>query len=214
MSGKKTYLHASPRGHQDLEVSLVGPLPRAMNWLIIERALGRCPSDLERSRIVEVVELHAAVIRNGREARVSAQDIKKSLYGLATMPRANVRRQLARADGWTQAQVETGLMRYGTGADQATPLQIKAAAAARVHKVKRPPGRPSDNSLFARAIIALWRELGGRSLSATARESRHADQVFYGTPIVEFGAALFAAAGVAGEKPAVAERLRKALELS
>ena len=214
MSGKKTYLHPSSRGHQDLEVSFVGPLPCGINWLIIERALGRCPTDPERSRIVDVVELHAAIIRNNRQARVSAQDIKESLRGLATMPRDDVRLQLARADGWTQAEVETGLMRYGTGANQATPLQVKAAAAARVDKVKRSSGRRSDSSGFAHAIVALWRELGGRSLSATARESRHADQVFYGTPIVEFGAALFAAAGVAGEKPAVAARLRKALERS
>ena len=74
MSGKKTYLYPSPGGHQDLEVSLVGPLPRGINWLIMERALGRSPSDLERCRIADVVESQAEVIQNNRVVSGTSPD--------------------------------------------------------------------------------------------------------------------------------------------
>jgi len=208
MAGKKTYLHPSPGGHRDLEVALVEPLRRQIDWQTVESALGRPLEDHERLLVADVVEREAHYRRMVRAAKPSAQDVKETLSGIAKMGDAEVRAELARADGWTQAEVFTALWRSGARDDAALfdpkPEQIRAAAAARIDKVPSRPGRRSDTAPLALAILGLWRALGGAEYRPHVSDD-------YSSPLVDFAAALYEAAGVPGGKAAVAARLRQAL---
>lgn len=199
-SGDRSALEAA-RWVQPLEVA-------PASWEAIENALRRTLTTSERTTIVDLVSLHASWIREAREVKVSTQQIKATLQALAR-PDSDAVRLLAASDGWTQAHIETALMRAAkvTGARIEPPSaeQIRAAATSELAQGRfRKGGRGDPSTLLTRAIVVRWRSLGG-SLAVWERDGQ-------ACPMVRFAAAIFGATRApSADLPAVAKRLRKAL---
>lgn len=207
MAGRKTYLHPSLGGRRDLEVAWVEPLRKEIDWLTVESALGRQLDDHERLLAADVLESQSHWRRMARAAKPSTQDVKETLRGLAQMEDARVLQAYKRSDCWTQREIFTGLRKLGLDDANPTPSDIRLVARWRLAKVPSRDGRPGADVALTRAILALWRDLGGAPCKPTAW--RTLDGAAHGSPIVEFARAIFAASGVAIDQPGVAARLLK-----
>jgi hypothetical protein len=206
LSGKRTYLYPGPRGHKGLEGGWVRPLLREIDWPKLEAALGRKLTGVEREHVQHIIKLHAQFLRSNDEARFSAQDRKATLRGLSEMPLSEVQAAYRRADGLTRAEIDRELLPLRILGRQASPEQIKAAAAARSGKISARAGRRRATAAMDRAIVELWADLGGRESQPAVREE-------YATAIVEFAHVLCTAAGgrASVSKNGIADRLRTAL---
>jgi hypothetical protein len=202
MTGKKTYLHG---GRHSFEAGWARPLRKAINWHDVELALGRLLTANERSTIGRTITTHATLLAVKRESKVSAQDIKQTLAGIAGLNSDEIERAFNDADGWTQASIEAELARCGIGHGTANPAQITAAAKAALKRgVPSKDGRNTQTALLDISILYLWKYLGGQGSSPAARTG-------YATPIVRFASALSDAAGATVSESAIAARLRNVI---
>ncbi len=143
MSGKTTF-RGQDRRH--IEAAWDAPLPRAVDWPTLEAALERPLAAAERERVTDILELHATWIAQADAAKVTTQDIKRTLAALAAMQPDDARKAYARADGWTQAQIASAMLSSGS-ADAITHAlptgeQIIAAAQIAAGRIVGRGGRP------------------------------------------------------------------------
>ena len=180
---------------------------RCLDWAILKEALRRPLTTSERECVIDLVELYATCFAQARASRVTSQDIKRTLGALVRAKPDAACKAYERADGWTQAHIAGALRRAGIRDEAiARPSgeQIVSAAKSAIASIAGRASYRPDDSEFPRAIIALWRDLGGAQWSPSANDD-------YGTPIVRFAAALFRAAGAPSSGlPAIAARLRSA----
>jgi hypothetical protein len=207
--GSKTYLR--PGGHPSATARWVPSISiRADAWNSIEATLGRALTDAERQRLHEGIELHRAFMR---EPKVSAQDVKETLVGLAAMAPALALRAYANADGWTHAEIASAMLRAGIrdGERLANPAAADVshyANEALLHGIQRRGGRGDPTTMLARLILKWWKDLRGAPPVAAVKPG-------YASPLVMFADVVFRAADApACDLPGVAARLRKAMPKS
>jgi hypothetical protein len=178
-------------------------------WSDLESALGRTLNDAEREQVVESTSGHAHIVRCAREDRVSAEDVRATLAGLAKLTGRPLLEALERMDDTTRAALTTAQLRLRERNAEVFDERIHAAARLAVESgVSGQSGAPSYSTLFCKMALSLWQHLGGKPYSASAKEGYYGEE--YATPIVRFVAVLFAVAGDAKPLSTIAARVRAA----
>lgn len=209
MAGKTTFLHGR---HPSTLGSFVPDLAIApRTWRAVEEALGgdRVLTAPECSWIAEVLALHRHFLEAAAEMRVPAKDQKRTLAAAVSLTPDQIARAFACMDEPTHARIVTEL--YHAGARTADELvnpssgALHAAAVAALANWKPTKGgRPPDAPMMlARAVLELWRVLGGDTAAAITTWNG------VPSPLVAFGAALFDVV-----KPLSNERVRELLTLA
>lgn len=168
------------------------------SWARLEGALGRGLLDDERARVTDLLEWHAAFLRDERAGKVSIAQVRATLHELAELCPPDASAALSNADTLTRALVDAAML-----GPRRVPDVPAAAADVLRRGVPGKFGRDSPTAFLAGAIVRLWRDLGAMNDSIATKQG-------YAAPLVHFAAALFDAASAPPcDLPAVAARLRK-----
>ena len=193
MAGEVTYL----RGRH-LSQRAGGWVPEIQipdhTWLAMFRALPRADralTDPERMVIAEAVALHRHFIQTAADLRTPRQSQKRTLAAAARLPIAELANVFKNMDESTHMLVVTEL--YRAGARKYDELEhppnaaIHDAAVTALANWKPAKGGHPTNAprLFARAVLELWRELGGDPKAAISTWDSKP------SPLVAFAVALF-----------------------
>ena len=191
MTGKRTFAQgAHPSNDPTGEWEQIPILARDLERL--EAIVGRPFADIDRVRVMALVNVVHSVRVINIACNVPAQDIKATLRAIGGLDASKVADALANADWYSKRLIEESLL-WILACDlqdmrQVRPAAIRAAALLAAQDFKTgsggSPGK-RHRQQFAEECIDLWRELGRDDFAAWARDGA-------ASPLVEFATALLA----------------------